>query len=64
MNKILIILLFFILGTSAFAHSTKNINIDMRAECKKSKSVLNWVSKNRLTNAYYIRNFSHCIATI
>ncbi len=31
------------------AHSTKNINIDIRAECKKSKSVLNWVSKNKLT---------------
>ncbi len=49
MKKILTICFFFVFGTSVLAHSTKNINIDIRAECKKSKSVLNWVSKNKLS---------------
>ena len=49
MKKILTICFFFVFGTSVLAHSTKNINIDIRAECKKSKSVLNWVSKNKNT---------------
>ena len=31
----------------AYSHSTKNLSLDKRVECKKSKSMLNWVSKNK-----------------
>ncbi len=31
----------------AYSHSTKNLSLDSKVECKKSKSMLNWVSKNK-----------------
>jgi uncharacterized membrane protein len=47
MKKIFIILISIFFTTIAYSHSIKNLNLDSKKECKKSKSMLNWVSKNK-----------------
>ena len=47
MKNFFLILLSLLFTTKIFAHSTKNINFDINAECRKSKSALKWVSKNK-----------------
>ena len=47
MKKLILLLIFALFTTMAYSHSTKNLSLDKRVECKKSKSMLNWVSKNK-----------------
>ena len=49
MKKIFLILVAIIFTTSVNAHSTKNYKFDLKANCTKKKSTLNWVSKNKNT---------------
>ena len=49
MKKIILILLAIIFTTSAYAHSTKDVaNYDSKKECRKTKSLLNFISKHKL----------------
>mgnify|MGYP003326406333 FL=1 len=47
MKKLILLLIFALFTTMAYSHSTKTLSLDKRVECKKSKSMLNWVSKNK-----------------
>ena len=49
MKKIYLILIAIIFVTNVNAHDTRKINFDSKKECKKKKSSLNWVSKNKNT---------------
>ena len=49
MKKIFLILVAIIFTTSVNAHSTKNLNFDLKKECTKKKSALKWVSKNKIS---------------
>ena len=49
MKKIFLILIAIIFTTNVYAHDTRKINFDSNKECKKKKSSLNWVSKNKNT---------------
>ena len=49
MKKIFLILIAIIFTTNVNAHDTRKINFDSKKECKKKKSSLNWVSKNKNT---------------
>ena len=45
MKKIFLILISLFLTTNLFAHSTKNINFDSKANCSKKRSMLNGIAK-------------------
>ena len=47
MKKLILLIIFVLFTTMAYSHSTKNLSLDSKVECKKSKSMLNWVSKNK-----------------
>ena len=49
MKRIILILIAIIFTTNVYAHDTRKINFDSKKECKKKKSSLNWVSKNKNT---------------
>ena len=49
MKKIILILITIFFTSNVYAHSTKNIKFDLKANCTKKKSTLNWVSKNKNT---------------
>ena len=45
MKKIFLILIAIIFTTNVYAHSTKNIQFDSRANCKKKTGMLKGISK-------------------
>ena len=45
MKKVFLILISLFLTTNLFAHSTKNINFDSKANCSKKRSMLNGIAK-------------------
>ena len=47
MKKLILLIIFVLFTTMAYSHSTKKLSLDTKVECKKSKSMLNWVSKNK-----------------
>ena len=49
MKKLILILITIFFTSNVYAHSTKNINFDLKKQCTKKKSALNWVSKNKNT---------------
>ena len=46
MKKLILIIIAVFFTTAAYSHSTK-FNYDNKKECRKSRSLLNWVSKNK-----------------
>ena len=45
MRKIFLLILTLIFTTNVYAHSTKNINFDSKANCSKKRSKLYGISK-------------------
>ena len=45
MRKIFLLILTLIFTTNVYAHSTKNINFDSKANCSKKRSMLYCISK-------------------
>ena len=49
MKKLILILITIFFTTTVNAHDTKKINFDLKKNCSKKRSALNWVSKYKLT---------------
>ena len=45
MRKIFLLILTLIFTTNVYAHSTKNLNFDSKANCSKKRSMLNGIAK-------------------
>ncbi len=60
MKKLILIFIAFFFTTAAYSHSVKSLSLDKKKECKKSKSMLNWVSKNKYYKGGELIKYQTC----
>ena len=67
MRKIFLLILTLKFTTNVYAHSTKNLNFDSKANCSKKRSMLYGISKlmcEKLLHEYYLETSINTIISL